>query len=337
MRVTLPAPTQYADPLKRITATPLAADLSVMGRTVRVETNSEAVFKAITSLFAPTAGATAIRPQFLWRVVGETDGARQEAWPEMAAFSGEGLRYINLGKRSFFAVDLNAEEAVAFIPEELAADPAGFSSVFVATLFDLTASSLGLVQLSAACVSLHGQAVLLIGRPRSGKTTSTHLAAKLGLEFHSDQATYLDLQPHGLQVWGQFWPPAFREESAEYLPELKSPARSFQYAGVRYLCLDGQRELRPLCPVFPVACVFLERQASDVPSLIALTPAEREPLLAASLSFQDDSRFDTKRSEATRALAKFPAYRLRYGKDPAVAATFLHSLLSVHHSLGAQP
>ena len=51
----------------------------------------------------------------------------------MAAFSDDGLRYVNLGQRNFFAVDLNTRKAVAFLSEELAKDNVGFISVFAAT------------------------------------------------------------------------------------------------------------------------------------------------------------------------------------------------------------
>ena len=191
-----------------------------MGRRVRLESNSDAIFGGITALFKCTGGLSSTPPDFVWRLVGERNRGAGPPWPEMAAFSDDGLRYVNLGQRSFFAIDLNAGEAIAFLSEELASDPVGFSSVFAATLFDMTASALGLVQIAAACVSLHGRALLVFGAPRSGKTTSTYLAGKLGLEFHSDQASYLDLQPDGLHVWGQFWPAAFREEAVQFLPEL---------------------------------------------------------------------------------------------------------------------
>jgi len=252
----------------------------------------------------------------------------------MTAFSDDGLRYVNFGQRGFFAIDLNAGKAIGFLSEELAKDPVGFSSVFVATLFDLTASVLGLVPVAAACVSLHGRALLVFGAPRSGKTTSTYLAGKLGLEFHSDQASYLDLQPNGLHVWGQFWPAAFRDESIQLLPELTSATQSFTYGNLTYLCFARQpfraAEARA---VTPVACVFLERQAAEVPHLISMAPAEREDHLSDCLSFQEDVRFGSQFRRTLCELGKLPAYRLPYGNDPAVAATFLRNILRVHNSL----
>ncbi len=330
----LQAFTRFQDPLRRLTATPLVADLRVMGRIVRLESNSQTIFDGFNKLFKRSKDSATAQPDFIWRLVGERNGHEGRPWPEMSAFSGDGLRYVNLGQRNFVAVDLNTRKAVAFLSEELAMDQVGFSSVFVATLFDLTASALGLVQIAAACVSLRGKALLVIGQPRSGKTTSTYLAAKLGLEFHSDQASYLDFQSHRLRVWGQFWPAAFREESVHFLPELTSATRSFIYANLTFVCLTKQLAREILAQsVTPVACVFLERQAAEVPQLIPLAPAERDDLINNSLSFQDDVRFQSQSRSALCALGKLPAYRLPYGDDPAVAATFLRSILSVHNSL----
>ena len=326
------------DPLRRLTATPLVTDLNIMGRKVRLESNSAALFGGITGLFETDAESTSTPPDFLWRLVGEMNTGSYQPWPKMAAFSDEGLRYVNLGQRSFFAIDLDAGEAVAFLSEELASDPLGFSSVFVATLFDMTAPALGLVQIAAACVALHGRALLVFGPPRSGKTTSTYLAGKLGLEFQAYQASFLDLKPHGLRVWGQFWPAAFREETVQFLPELESATRSFTYGDLTFLCFTEHPFQAPRArAVIPVGCVFLERQAADVPQLIPMVSAEREDLLKDCLSFQDDVRFTSQYASALRALSKLPAYRLPYGNDPAVAATFLRSILRIHNSLEAAP
>jgi hypothetical protein len=305
-----------------------------MGRIIRLESNSQKIFGALSTLFRWGKESTGGQPDFIWRIVGERNGTRGPGWPGMTAFSDEGLRYVNLGQRNFFAVDLNARKAVAFLSEELVRDQVGFSSVFAATLVDLTVSALGLVQIAAACVSLREKAVLVIGPPRSGKTTSTYLAGKLGLEFHSDQALYLDLRSNRLRVWGQFWPAAFREESLRFLPELTATTRSFSYANLTYVCPAKQcaREV-PIRSVTPVACVYLERQAAEVPQLIPLAPAEREERINSSLSFQDDVRFQSQCNSALGALGGLPAYRLPYGDDPAIAATFLRSILRVHNSL----
>jgi hypothetical protein len=79
--------------------------------------------------------------------------------------------------------------------------------------------------------------------------------------------------------------------------------------------------------------VFLERWDAIVPQLITIGSVEREERLGHCLAFQDDARFSSQRAAALRSLCKLPAYRLPYGNDPAVAATFFRNILSVHNSL----
>src|SRR5690349_21186043 len=128
------AATEYRDPLKRMTGTPLVGDLAIMGRSVRIETNSEAFIQGFASLFSCSKDVSSTPPDFVWRVVGEVGDGTVPGWPEMAAFSDQGLRYINLGRTSFLAVDLDSRLAIAFLPEAIALDTAGFASVFAATL-----------------------------------------------------------------------------------------------------------------------------------------------------------------------------------------------------------
>jgi hypothetical protein len=336
MRKIKPAVTRYRDPLRRFTAAHLAAEFCIMGRRIRLETNSGTLFNRFTNLFKQAARSSFTLPDFLWRFIGERDSSLRPPWPEMRAFSDEGLRYVNLGQRSFFTIDLDAREAIGFLSEDLAADELGFSSVFAATLFDLMAAALGLVQVSAACVALAGKALLILGPPRSGKTTSTYLAGKLGLEFHSDEACFLDLQPDGLRAWGQFWPAAFREDSVQFLPELASSTRSFRYGDLTFLCFEKHPFQGPLGrAVTPIGCVFLERQVASVPQLIPLASSEREERLGDCLSLKDDERFAPQCARTLHAFGNVPAYRLPYGNDPGEAATFLRSILMIHNSLEA--
>jgi len=326
------------DPLRRLTPTPFISDLCVMGRRVRLESSSAKLLAEFTALFEPAADPSSTPPDFLWRIVGEAESGSNPPWPKMTAFSEEGLRYVNLGQRGFFAIDLDAREAVAFLSEGWASDSVGFSSVFAATLFDMTAPALGLAQIAAACVALHGKALLIFGPPGSGKTTATYLAGKLGLEFYSDQASFLDLRLGRLQVWGQFWPAAFREDTVQHLPELASATRSFSYGNLIFLCLFN-RPIHPSLPraALPVSCVFLEREETIVPQLIPMGPREREDRLSDSLSFRDDVRFRLQYEMALRSLGRLPMYRLPYGRDPAVAATFLRNILMIHESLEVGP
>ncbi len=333
----MPAVTTIRDPLRRFTPTPLAANLPLMARTIRLETNSATVLGQTRRLLARYAGQAPVEPKFLWRIVSEADPTVTPPWPEVSAFSDHGLRYVSFGHRSFLAVDLEAREAVAFLAEGLARDQAGFSTPFLERLFLLTAGALGLTPVGAACLIKDGSALLVFGPPQSGKTTSCYLARRLGLEFVSDQATLLELADCRLRAWSEFWPTAFRPDALRFLPELGAVTRAFQYRDMPFLYLDkspwASQTHRRAQHLTPSCCVFLGRNSIEAgagPRLTRLAPAEFADRLDGCLLFKDDARFEAQQTSVLGALARLPAYRLSYGSDPGEAASFFPGLLDAH-------
>ncbi len=326
--------TAHRDPFRRFTPTPFGADLRVMERTVRLETNSPTVLEQTRRIFECYGRSSTAQAEFLWRIVTEKGPRRSPPWPELAAFSDDGLRYVNLGQRNFLAVDLEARHAVGFLAEELANEELGFACIFLATLFDMTAGALRLTPLSAGCVAMREKGLLVFGSSRSGNTTATYCAGKLGLEFHSDQATFLEMEDGGLHAWGQFWPPAFRSESHQFLPELRDLARPVTYRDMNLWYLRESPSHAPgRYGVTPAFCIFLDRKTAEIPRLVPLSCRQVDERLKESLSFHDDERFEPQCAAVCRALAKLPSYRLAYGSDPAVAAIFFRSLLNARNLL----
>ena len=328
---TAPAEQRQEDPLRRLTPTLYTTALPVMGRTVRLETNSSKILEHAVGLFAPYPGSPNGGADFRWRIVSQTDVQRSPPWPKRSAFSGHGLRFAEFGQRNFLAVDLDAREAVAFLAQSLAEDELGLTSPFLDNLFCMTASSLGLVSLRANCVALGNKGVLVFGAYNSGKTTASYMAAKLGLEFHADEGVFAELQGGLLRVWGGFWPPAFRSETLHFLPELRTCTRPFSYRDFTLYHLSQQQfRATHVQSISPVCCVFLDRQVSTVPRLTPIAQIEWSRLLAGNVLFKDDDRFEKQRASVFAVLEALPAYRLAYDSNPAVAATLLRQMLPDH-------
>ena len=315
------------DLLRRFSATPYAANLLIMDRTIRIESNRSQIVEKARQFFFRHQGPPAGHPEFLWRIVGEHRGDNPIDI-QLAAFSDLGVRYGNMGQKSFLAVDLEAREAVAFVDERAVESEPKFNcrSLFD-TLFCMCAGSIGLVSLSAACVGKGAKAVLVFGSPNSGKTTTSYLAAKRGLEFHADQAAFVEMRNGAVEVWGDLLPAIFRPESLQFLPELRASAREFSYPDLQVYYLPKHPfQMAKAHPVVPLCCVFLDRQPGGS-RILPVPSAEFKRRFADNILFNEDQCFDAQSTTISEALSAVPAYELTY-RDPEVAATVLCDLLA---------
>ena len=317
------------DLLRRFTSTPHTADLQLMQRTVRLETNDQPVIDLAKEFFKTHQHGAVRKQQFLWRIVCESDPHVESTDVPFSAFSDPGLRYVNIGQRGFLAVDLESREAVALFSDRFAEGETRFRNRSpLDILFCMTAASLGLVALSGGCVGVEDRGVLIFGEPNSGKTTACYLAAKRGLKFHADQVVFLDANRDALCAWGDPFPAVFRPETVEFLPELRQAARRSTYADLSFYYFDkGPLQAGHAQPVTPVCSLFLNRGASRETELKRLTPEEAVSRLRNSMLFNEDSRFDEQIFAALTALAEKPIYDLRYGEDPRLAAAVIEEML----------
>jgi hypothetical protein len=316
------------DLLRRFTLTPFVSDLVAMGKTIRLETNSSTIQEAVLHAMACYEGIPSGHSEFLWRIVGEASLDSKTSWPEMTVACDAGLYCINLGQRSFLAIDLKAQEAVGFLAEDLVRDEAGFKWPVLATLFSISARALRLTALCAACVALDEKGVLILGPPKSGKTTAGYLAERLGLQFHADHITFLECEGHRLGAWGEFWPVVFHAETLEFLPELSATALPFRYCHQPYLHLEKTRSSTVVHHrVTPVACVFLSRQKAEAARIVPLDAVGCAARLKANFLFGEDDSLEPRRNAVWSALSRLPAYTLDYRSDPAEAVDAFAALL----------
>ena len=317
------------DLLRRFSSTPLAANLQLMGRTVRIETNDEAVLDLARKFFQRYQNGNPGVPEFTWRLVSEPDPKAQSTAVHVSAFSDPGLQYVNIGQNSFLAVDLETREAIGFLSDSFFQDePRLRHRPPLDILFCMSAASLGLVALSGGCAGLTDRGVLVFGPPNSGKTTACYLAAKLGMEFHADQVVFLDMSGGSPRAWGDPFPAVFRLQTLEFLPNLRESAHLSTYAGLSFYYYEkAALQSRWAKPVIPVCSVFLDRSIACDPQLTEVSRKDAARRLRDYLLFEEDSRFDTQVDEAISALAAKPAYNFRYDTNPQIAASFIRTML----------
>jgi len=317
------------DLLSRFISTPHTADLQLLQRTVRLETNSKPLLELARKFFRCYQYGAANKPDFQWRIICQRDPQMQSTDVPFSAFSDAGVCYVNIAQRGYLAVDLESREAVGFFPDTFVDGETRFRHRSpLDILFCMTAASLGLVAMSGACVGVKDRGVLIFGPPNSGKTTSAYLAAKRGMEFHADQVIFLDLKGEVLRAWGDPFPAVFRPQTLEFLPELRQSARRSTYSELSFFYFDkGPMQSRRARPVTPVCGLFLNRGESSEPQLTVITPEESVARLGECRLFNEDARFDAQMKTALTALAAKPIYDLRYNNDPKLAADVIEEIL----------
>lgn len=121
------------DLVKRFTGTPLEVRFPLFGTTIRLTTNSSMVRDRFT---ACAQGNSDLPTEFQCRVVAEDidDPALADGRPSVTRVRNNGLSLINIGQKSFLALDADGRTAVSFISERLITDEALFRSYFLLAL-----------------------------------------------------------------------------------------------------------------------------------------------------------------------------------------------------------
>ncbi len=130
--------------LGRFTPTPWRAELCVAGRIVRLETNSKEILRRTVQVLGGRHSAHASGTPLRWRIVLDSEAALRPPWPPMTAFTGLGLHCVNIGQRSFLALDPDERVAVAFLAAGLTRDETGFRTCFLKRLVEMTANVLAI-------------------------------------------------------------------------------------------------------------------------------------------------------------------------------------------------
>ncbi len=322
-------PGNRRDLLRRFAATQHAVDLRLMERTLRLEANNRSVLELALKFFERHQHGNSTAPEFRWRIVTEPDSKVQPNDVPLSAFSENGIRYVNIGRRSFLAVDLQKREGIAFLAESFVEGEARLKHrPPLDILFCMSAASLGLTALSGGCVGSGDRGVMVFGPPNSGKTTASYLASRLGLEFHADQVVFLDVRGDVLRAWGDPFPAVFRPETLDFLPELRQSARQSTYGDLSFYYYDkSELQSQWASPVRPVCSVFLDRTGTGETELQEMSGDDAASRLQDCMLFEEGPRFYGRILTALASLVQTPVYHLRYKSDPKIAAACIEKML----------
>lgn len=319
-----------SDPLRRFIPRPYSTMVSVMGKSVLIDSNCARTLQCVDDIFCMYPAAAEVIPQFHWSIISQRETGPASALRRIA-FSHPGFRIAQFNERSFFAIHTDSRRGFAFITEEMMEAKHSLASPFLDCMFCTCAAPLGFLPLFASCVSFNGRGILIMGKPQSGKTTASYLASKAGFCLHADEGVFLEPGENQLRAWSGFWPVMFRSDALQVFPELKSKVRSFQYNDLSFFHLDKQTfQSNSGVPLCPVACAFLDRATAVHTQVKEISQADRYRRLSNGLLFEEEDRFRSQQEAILKEAAKLPAYQITYGPDPKTASTVICEILARH-------
>ena len=238
-----------------------------------------------------------------------------------------GLDHIviaTFGGSNIFMFDLFRREISATVSAETARTASFWAETLFPIAIGVLGPAIGILPLHAACLEVGGNGMLIAGASGVGKSTLAVALAQAGLNYVSDDWTYIGTDRHGLLAHGVGAAAKLLPDAIQHFPELARFQLSVALNGELAYMLSASEAFPSGCvrSCVPQCFVFLERttgsgcEISPIPgeqtrwyvdSSVEPLPSE---LGAAALD----------RQEIIARVACLPSWRLRYGGTPQFAA-----------------
>ena len=320
--------TALHDPLLHEIDLPLTQVLYPLGFPLEIYTNSEDVLRAATGEWGGYPRLFNETPIHLRAVVTGGEEAGPAAPP---VFRGQGhLLTIAAGPCDFAVADLHRGFSFASLTAATAADAEYLRHFFLETLVYSTLTNLHLTSVHAACVALHGSAVLLCGASGAGKSTLAYECVKRGFTYLADDAASFLRRGGGRTVIGKPMRMRFRPEAARMYPELCAAGASV-WNGKPALEIDAA-SLPGIQAAFTArveAVIFLDRAPGFETRFMALPREEARARLASEIPVLERRSWQ-EQIASLDVLLETPAFELRY-VEAAQAAAALEARLNKEH------
>jgi hypothetical protein len=193
-------------------------------------------------------------------------------------------------------------------------------------------ASIGVLPLHAACLSIDGRGLLIAGASGTGKSTLSLALAKSGVDFLSDDWTYLAYDDGELYAHGMSAPIKLLPDATEYFPELGQHRLQVSLNGeLAYELPPGDSlKLRVEGGCSPDCLVFYERVATGEPDLIRLSGDRARKYIRSSIEPLplQLSWIAEQRERIASRIAELPCWQFRHSGRPYLAAQTLHTFFA---------
>jgi hypothetical protein len=223
---------------------------------------------------------------------------------------------------SFGIADLDRQAGVAYVTRQLVDDEARFRVTILHFLVLITITVKDRTPIHAALIGRGDAALLLVGAAGTGKSTLAYAAAQAGWDVLSDDAAYVQLEPH--RVWGTGSSVLLLDDAALHFPELRGHSLTTFPTGKRKLMATASAG-PPRLSVSRAGICVLERSGGAV-RVYPISPDE----IQRTLTFDPAGagiRFGERLPRAAAWLAASGGWRLSLSSDPREAVPALEEMI----------
>jgi HPr Serine kinase C-terminal domain len=238
-----------------------------------------------------------------------------------------GLDHIviaTFGGSNIFMFDLIRREISATVSAKLAQTAAFWADTLFPIAVGVMGSAIGILPLHAACLEVEGNGILIAGASGAGKSTLAVALAQAGLNYVSDDWTYIGNDRHGLVAHGVGASAKLLPDAVQHFPELAHFQLSVALNGELAYLLSAS-EAFPSGSVrscVPQWFVFLERTTGSGCEISPLPAEQTRWYVESSVEPLPGELGDAalNRQRLIAQVACLPSWRLRYGGTPQFAA-----------------
>ncbi len=302
-----------------------------MGFPVEIETNSEPVLAAASSLWARYPQLADARPVRLKIAVsGSARATPPPATPSRVVFNADRMSIdhdtAGVAQANYATADLNIGSGEVFLTPDRAADSEYVNYHFLEPIICLLLAPRHYAFAHASCIARNGRALVLCGDTKVGKTCLAYACARKGWTFLSGDATHFLHRDEEFSVAGRPFSIRFRESARELFPELGAWPASLRPNGRMSIEADSERlNVSTAFRGRASHLVFLERQPGTVARLEPMSPEDAIQRLEESVFFGGEDVREGQRA-TLRRFARLPSIRLVYS-DSREAEPALRSLI----------
>jgi hypothetical protein len=248
-----------------------------------------------------------------------------------------GLGHIviaTFGGSNVFIFDLLRREISATVSPQLAATPAFWNDTLFPIAIGVLGPAIGVVPLHAACLVADGKGLLIAGASGAGKSTLAVALAQAGLNYVSDDWTYIGYDRRGLSAHGVGAPAKLMPDAIRHFPDLARFELSVALNGELAYLLSASEAFaaNSARTCVPRWFVFLERTSRSGCDITPIPAEQTHRYVESSVEPlpKELSSAAHNRTEIISQIALLPSWRLRYGGTPQFAAQELSRFVFGH-------